>query len=132
MSINTYELTIEDFALKHYVKAFEKKYKKAWDITLFALQREFQSFDVLLQKSIAEVISDKSKEVCICKVEFKISGTQESRHGSGNRCIVALNKGNKKIHLLLVYHKSHLGNGNETLAWKSMVREDYPQYGEFV
>ncbi len=132
MSINTYELTIEDFALKHYTKAFEKKYKKAWDITLFALQREFQSFDVLLQKSIAEVISDKSKEICICKVEFKISGTQESRHGSGNRCIVALNKGNKKIHLLLLYHKSHLGNGNETLAWKTLVRENYPQYREFV
>jgi hypothetical protein len=132
MSINTYELTIEDFAEKHYIKAFEKKYKKAWDITLFALRREFQSFDVLLQKSIAEVISDKSREVCICKVEFKISGTQESRHGSGNRCIVALHKDIKKIYLLLVYHKSHLGNGSETLAWKSVVQGNYPQYREIV
>jgi hypothetical protein len=132
MSINTYELTIETFAEKHYIKAFEKKYKNAWDITLSALRREFQSFDVLLQKSIAEVISDKSREVCICKVEFKISGTQESRHGGGNRCIVALHKDIKKIHLLLVYHKSHLGNGNETLAWKSVVRGNYPQYREII
>lgn len=132
MSINTYELTIETFAEKHYIKAFEKKYKNAWDITLSALRREFQSFDVLLQKSIAEVISDKSREVCICKVEFKISGTQESRHGGGNRCIVALHKDIKKIHLLLVYHKSHLGNGNETLAWKSAVRGNYPQYREII
>jgi len=87
MSIN-YEVTIESFAHRHFIKTFAKKYKKAWDFTFSALVREFQSFDVILEKTIAEEITDKNADVVICKTEFKISGTQESRHGSGNRCIV--------------------------------------------
>lgn len=132
MSIDTYEITIEYFAEKHYIKAFEKKYKKAWDITLTALRREFQSFDVLLQKSIAEVISDKNSDVVICKTEFKISGTQESRHSSGNRCIVAVHRSVNRVHVLLVYHKHNLVQGNETLAWKNLIRGNYSQYREIV
>ncbi|MEI8233333.1 MAG: hypothetical protein WCH57_01460 [Verrucomicrobiota bacterium] len=123
-----YEVIIEPFAERHYIKSFAKKYKKAWDFTLSALKREFQSFDVILEKSIAEEITDKKADIVICKTEFKISGTQESRHGSGNRCIVAKDTKAKKIHVLLVYHKNDLGGGNETAAWKSVIKDNYPAY----
>ena len=79
MSIN-YEVTIESFAYRHFIKTFAKKYKKAWDFTFSALVREFQSFDVILEKTIAEEITDRNADVVICKTEFKISGTQASRH----------------------------------------------------
>jgi hypothetical protein len=131
MSIN-YAVTIEPFADRHYIRTFSKKYKKAWDFTLSAIIREFQSFDVILEKSIAEEITDKNADIVICKTEFKISGTQESRHGSGNRCIVAKHKSTNKVCVLLVYHKNDLGGGNETANWKNVIKENYPEYGNLL
>ena len=128
-----YEVVIESFAERHFIKTFSKKYKKAWDFTISALIREFQSFDVILQKSIAEPITDRKANVVIYKTEFKISGTQESRHSSGNRCIVAIHKDINKVCVLLVYHKNNLGgNGNETGKWKRVIEDNYPQYGNLV
>jgi hypothetical protein len=127
MSTN-YEVIIEPFAEKHFIKTFAKKYKKAWDFTFSALVREFQSFDVILEKSIVEEITDKNAEIVICKTEFKISGTQESRHGSGNRCIVVKHKKLNKICVLLVYHKNDLGDKNETVKWKRIIKENYLDY----
>lgn len=113
MSTN-YVVTIEPFANRHYIKTFAKKYKRAWDFTLSAIIREFQSFDFIIKKSIAEEITDKNADIVICKTEFKISGTQESIHSSGNRCIVAKHKNTNNVCVLLVYHKDNLGGGNET------------------
>jgi hypothetical protein len=126
----SYAVTIEPFAERYFMRTFAKKYKGAWDFTLSALEREFQSFDVILGKSIAEEITDRNADVVICKTEFKISGTQESRHGSGNRCIVAKHK--NKICVLLMYHKNDLGNGNETVNWKRMVKDNYPEYASML
>ncbi len=127
MSTN-YIVTIEPFADRHFIKTFAKKYKGAWDFTFSALVREFQSFDVILEKTIAEEITDKKTDVIICKTEFKISGTLESRHASGNRCIVAKHKVANKICVLLVYSKTDLGGGNETANWKRLIKENYPEY----
>ena len=131
MSTN-YDVTIESFAERHYIRTFAKKYKRAWDFTLSALIREFQSFNVILEKTIAEEITDKNADVVICKTEFKISGIQESRHASGNRCIVALHKNTNKICVLLVYHKNDLGGGNETANWKKVIKENYPDYSSIL
>ncbi|MEK7142218.1 MAG: hypothetical protein AAB818_01385 [Patescibacteria group bacterium] len=131
MSTN-YEVTIKPFADRHFIRTFAKKYKKAWDFTLSALVREFQSFDVILEKTIAEEITDRNADIVICKTEFKISGTQESRHGSGNRCIVAKCKNPDKIHVLLVYCKNDLGGRNETANWKRMIKENYSEYSDML
>ncbi|MFA5420994.1 MAG: hypothetical protein WC280_03155 [Patescibacteria group bacterium] len=126
MSIS-YSVNIEKYALKHFIKSFEKKYNKAWDITLEAIKRELMSFEVLLLKTIAEVITE-SDNIRICKVEFKVAGTNQSRHGSGNRCIVSVNDSNNSIKILLLYHKNHLGGGNETAKWKQLIRDNYNEY----
>jgi len=131
MSTN-YEVIIKSFAESHFIKTFSKKYKKAWDFTLSAILREFQSFDVILEKTIAEEITDKNSDVIICKTEFKISGTRESRHGSGNRCIVAKHKNTNKICVLLVYNKNDLGGGGETANWKRVIKENYPDYSNIL
>src|SRR3989338_2560632 len=126
MSIS-YTVVFTDFTERHFIKSFKKKYKNAWDYTLKALRLEFGNFDLLFQKSIAEKIIDVPT-VSICKTEFKIAGTDVSRHASGNRCIVAVHKETCTIFVLLVYHKNDIGSGNETATWKNIIRENYSEY----
>jgi hypothetical protein len=126
-----YEVIFEPFTNRHFVRSFSKKTEGAWDFTLKFLRQEFEQIDILFLKSIAEIIAD-SKEMTICKTEFKIAGTQVSRHGSGNRCIVAINKNINMVSVLLVYHKNNLGGDNETSAWKNLVRENYPEYSNIL
>jgi hypothetical protein len=128
MKSTKYAVIFEDFAERHFIKNFAKKYKGAWDFTRNAITEELEKIDILFLKSIAEYITDKSADIAICKTEFKISGTQESRHGSGNRCIVALHKEANKVCVLLAYHKNDLGSGNETAQWKQLIKENYPAY----
>ncbi|HEY4483409.1 MAG TPA: hypothetical protein VI953_04525 [Candidatus Paceibacterota bacterium] len=131
MSTTKYEVIFEPFTQRHYIKTFAKKYKGAWEITLSYLVDEFRSPDVLFSKSIAETIVDSGR-IKICKTEFKIAGTQESRHGSGNRCIVAVHNDTCTVHVLLVYHKNDLGGQNETAEWKKAIRDNYPRYSDIM
>lgn len=126
-----YEVVFESFAERHFIKSFSKKYKGAWDFTFKFLKEEFEQIDLLFLKNVAETIVD-SECVKICKTEFKIAGTQESRHGSGNRCIVAVHKNINKVCVLLVYHKNDLGGGNETANWKNMIKNNYSEYQEML
>ena len=126
-----YRAVFEPFAEKHYIKSFAKKYKGAWDFTFNLLEKEFGQIDLLFEKSIAEIITD-SKNIKICKVEFKIAGTNQSRKGSGNRCIVAIHKDANMVNVLLIYHKTHLGDGNETAKWKQMIKDNYPKYCDLL
>jgi hypothetical protein len=122
-----YEVIFESFAERHFIKTFSKKYKGSWDSTFRGLVVEFTFFNSLFEKSVAETIID-STEIKICKTEFKITGTKESRHGSGNRCIVAVHKNINKVCVLLVYNKTDLGGGNETAKWQNVIKENYPEY----
>lgn len=117
MKSTRHEVIFEPFTERHFIRTFAKKYKGAWDFTLRTITEEFEKIDVLFLKSIAEYITDKNANIAICKTEFKISGTQESRHGSGNRCIVAI-------------HKNGLGGGSETGNWINLVKENYPEYSK--
>ncbi len=128
----SYRVEIESFAENHFIRSFSRKYKKAWDFTLSALIREFQTFDVIMERRIARPISDKNSIIAIYKTEFKIAGTGESRHGSGNRCIVAVHKDTSTVHVLLVYHKNDLSGHNETSEWKKIVRDNYPEYSSLI
>jgi nitrate reductase NapAB chaperone NapD len=95
------------------------------------LVREFESFDVLLNRTIAEIITE-TLEFKICKVEFKIAGANQSRHGSGNRCIVVIHKTTNILNVLLVYHKKDLGDGNKTAKWKQIIKENYLDYSKLL
>ncbi|MEA3344151.1 MAG: hypothetical protein U9Q16_00500 [Patescibacteria group bacterium] len=128
MSIDHYVVLVKPFVKRHYVKNFKKKYKGFWDITWSALEREFQNFDVLFERSIANIVV-VAQDIKICKVEFRVAGTKYSRHGSGNRCIVALHSKTAQIVVLLIYHKSYLtGSGSETAKWKNIIKRNYSEY----
>ena len=132
MKSTKYEVAFEPFAERHFIRTFSKKYKGAWDFTFKTITEEFEKIDILFLKSIAEEITDKNADVVICKTEFKISGTPESRHGSGNRSIVAIHKKLNKVCVLLVYHKNDLKGNNETASWKNLIKENYPEYSDML
>jgi hypothetical protein len=128
MSTIKYEVIFEHFTERHFIKTFARKYKGAWDITRSFLAEEFRSIDILFHKKIAKPITDAHADVVICKTEFKISGTPASRHGSGNRCIIAVRKSTAVVHVLLVYSKGDIGGSNETTEWKALIKDNYPAY----
>jgi len=97
----SYTVIVERFAERHFIKGFSRKYKGAWDITWKGILEQFRSFDELFKSSIAETII-RDSGLKICKVEFRVHGTQVSRHGSGNRCIVAIHENTNTISVLLV------------------------------
>lgn len=128
----SYAVIVEKYAERHFISRFRKKYKGAWDVTWNALAEEFKRISTLIgTTSIAETITDVAN-IKICKTEFRVHGTQESRHGSGNRCIVAVNKDACTVHILVVYHKNDLGGSNETASWKALVKENYPEYAKIL
>lgn len=127
-----HEVVFDVFAEKHFIKNFAKKYQGAWDFTLGVIREEFEKIDFLFAKTIAEMISDPNNNIVICKTEFKIAGTKESRHGSGNRCIIALHKDESVVRVLLVYHKKDLRGNNETTTWKKIVRDNYLEYKDLI
>jgi len=132
MKSTKYEVIFKPFTERHFIRTFAKKYKGAWDFTLRSIIEEFEKIEILFLRNIAEEITDKNANIVICKTEFKISGTEESRHGSGNRCIVAIHKDVGKVQVLLVYHKNDLGGGSETGNWKNLIKENYPEYSNIL
>ncbi len=129
MSIK-YSIIIRQFAERHYLKNFSKKYKSSWEITWKAVCEELERFESLLVTSVAEVITHQGN-VRIAKIEFRVAGTKESRKSSGNRCIIAVHEDTNLINVLLVYHKNDLGNGNETARWKQVIKDNYQDYRGF-
>ncbi len=126
-----YRVIFESFAERHYMRSFAKKYKGAWNFTYKQLCDEFEQFDFLFLKSAAETIVDAA-DIKICKTEFKVAGTQESRRSSGNRCIVAIRKEKCEVRVLLVYTKTDLSGHNETIEWKQIVKDNYPEYHDLL
>ena len=133
MSTNAeYIVSFTSFSEKHYIKNFKKKHEKAWDKTRTSIEESFKLFDILLERKTAEIITDK-QGIRICKTEFRVAGTKQSRHKSGNRCIVAIHTETKRINVLLVYHKSNLtGSGNETNKWKNLIKRNHTEYADLL
>ncbi len=124
---SNYTVQVEDFAQRHFIKTFEKKYKLHWDITLRAIMAELERIDMLLLSDRAETVCDGGS-VKIIKTKFKVVKSKESATTSGNRCIVAWHKDEQFVTILLVYSKTDLSGGKETTEWKNIVKENYPEY----
>lgn len=103
-----YTVEVGKYAERHFISSFKKKYKSAWKVTWKAIEEELKRIDALIGvNSYVETIKDE-RDLLICKTEFRVAGTQESRHGSGNRCIIAVHKVAKIVRVLLVYGKGNV------------------------
>lgn len=119
-----FSVTVEEFAERHFIKSFQKKYQKGWDMTRLAILAELERIDNLLLTDRAETISDVDG-VLIVKTKFRVVGTKESAKTSGNRCIVAVDKEKQAVSILLVYTKTDLSGRHETAEWKAIIKEQY-------
>ncbi|OIP86648.1 hypothetical protein CO009_01895 [Candidatus Shapirobacteria bacterium CG_4_8_14_3_um_filter_35_11] len=133
MSTSEYSVFVEDFAQRHYIHSFAKKYKgKQWDITLKAIREMLSRYDNFVNANIST--SSKIDFICHCngysivKVDFKIAGSNVSAKSSGNRVVAAVDTVKKIIKILLVYSKNDISPPNETAKWKNMVTDYYPEF----
>ncbi len=126
MSIR-YNVKIEKFAESHYIKRFSKKYKSFWDFTIKGILSELERFDEFVKTDHINLISC-CDDITILKANFRIASTKYSRKASGNRYILSLDKRKKVIKILLMYHKDDIGDKNETVAWKKIIRDNYNAY----
>lgn len=130
---SNYSVVIEDFAERHFIKNFEKKYNKHWDITLCSIIAGLERVDNLLLTDRAEIITENiSGSIKIIKTKFRVVKTKESAKTSGNRCIVVWHKEDKSVSILLVYNKTDIKTDNETAEWQKIIKENYPQYKDFL
>lgn len=115
-----YTVLIHEYAQKHYIKSFKKKYVSKWDITLKAIVFQLESVDELSNTNFFEKIH-VYENYYIAKVEFAVAGTQESKKSSGCRYIVKVSKNESLAELLLIYHKNDADMKNETRWWEKHI-----------
>jgi hypothetical protein len=116
MSTNSdYIVVVEDYAKRHYIKGFEKKFP-TWDKTLSSLVEIFSRFDSeALGQRLGLLKYNRTKTKCLYKFEFReVSQTTKSHKTSGNRLVLLCDHDTKFIYILLVYQKSDIRGSGET------------------
>ncbi len=120
-----YTVTIEQYAERHYVKNFEKKYNKAWAVTLKAVLEQFKRFDLLIGNfSSTEIILTKGNYLLL-KHEFRVHQTKDSAKASGNRAIIFVDEVKRECQILLVYSKNDVFGSKETQWWQAAIKDNY-------
>ena len=61
---------------------------------------------------------------------FTVLGTKLSPRAAGNRCILVVDDEKRLVRVLLVYAKGDLKSKNETVEWKMIIKEQFPEMGE--
>lgn len=128
MSINDHErylVQLSDYAKRHYVKSFEKRYKgKQWSVTFQSIYRDLERVNENIRYKKVKTIHDDGVRR-IVKLDFRVAQTKESAHGSGNRVIAFVDNKSITVTILLVYSKNDIKGGNETVWWQNEVKSQY-------
>lgn len=130
MSISNdgYRVIFEDYANRHYIKDFEKKYKGAWLTTRKALVSEFRNIDMLINsgRTNPPIHRTDDNSQWIVKHEFIVAGLKESKKTSGRRIIAYVNDAERVVRILMVYQKDHADKkAGETAWWERTIKEAY-------
>ncbi|MDD3145475.1 MAG: hypothetical protein PHV23_05180 [Candidatus Gracilibacteria bacterium] len=127
MSINTtFKVIVGDYAERHFIKRFKKKYKNIWLTTYKAIDFTLSRINKFKNKSLVEEIH--SCDIGnILKCEFKVAGTNDSPHGSGNRYIVFQNNEIEECKILLLYGKTDIQGDRETDWWEGEIKNNYKE-----
>jgi hypothetical protein len=122
-----YQMVVTPFAKRHFIKGFEKKYRKAWDVTFDALRTQCAHIETMLKNNRipTPIHATADNQHWILKHSFAVAGRGQSPRHSGNRAILYVNRIEKVVYLLLVYHKSDLGDGDETAQWHALIRKHH-------
>lgn len=119
-----YNVLVEKFAERHFIKTFLKKYKTQWTRTLNDILFMCEHIENMLKTQRADLISVNGNYRLV-KLDFAIFGTKLSPKKSGNRCILVVDDKLRLVRILLVYAKTDLSPKNETQQWKNILRDEY-------
>lgn len=124
-----YSVIFDDYTDRHFIKAFKKKHsERIWLVTENAIRAACANFEETILLDQCDLIN-QLENLQLCKLDFAVAGTGKSPKKSGNRIILIADTENKTVTILLVYHKSDIvKSGGETLAWKKIIVENFPQY----
>jgi len=124
-----YRVEIEEFAERHYIKKFLKKYKDKWNATERTIITICERIDNTLKYNRADLISEIGS--CkLVKLDFSVEGTHLSPKSSGNRCILVCDEDFWHVRILLVCSKDDISSPNETQKWKSIIKSAYEDLAE--
>jgi len=128
-----HDVDFDVYTERHYIKNFRKKYsERVWLLAENAIRFICSNVDELLKSSQCETIY-QNDSLRLCKIQFAIPGTATSPKASGNRGIIVINENGTSVKIVLLYHKSDVvKSGNETVAWKKIVRDNFPEYRELI
>ncbi len=124
MDQQKYRVIFDNYAERHFVKNFEKKYRSQWDRTRNDILFMCEHIHNMLKTNRADLIS-MSDNFRLVKLDFAIFGIKISPKASGNRCILLLDDRNAIVRVLLVYSKNDISTRNETQEWKNIIRKQY-------
>ena len=126
---NKYRVEFDDFTERHFGKKFEKKYRGRWRETKDDIVRFCERIEKTINTDRMKLIDTQGKYRLV-KMYFTVLGTRLSPKAAGNRCILVVDDEKKLVRVLLVYSKGDLRGAGETVGWKMMIREQFPEVGE--
>lgn len=129
MEAQNYSVNFDEFCDRHFVKTFSKKYKSAWNKTQEDIFEVCRRIDNMLEYKRADLIASVDQYKLV-KLDFAVEGTKVSPKASGNRCILIVDEDFRSVQVLLIYSKNDISEPNETVKWKKMVKENFPDYGK--
>ncbi len=121
---NRYSLIVGEYAKRHYIKSFEKKYKTTWKTT-------WSFIEILTTQIYKYLTTTKVNKIHNCdtwyiaKCEFTIAWLNISTKASWNRIIVYVDEVNLETHILLLYAKTDVKWANETQWWEQEIKDNY-------
>lgn len=118
-----YKVIFDEYAERHFIKDFEKKHKKHWDVTRLSINDSLERIANLSGTNVIDLICTSNADTFLVKYDFKVAKTNVSPKTSGNRCILEVCNKKMEIKVLLVYCKEHVdrSDGQETLWWREHV-----------
>ena len=125
-----FKVVIVPFAQRHFIKSFEKKYKRNWDITLDALKAQYSHIESLVRNNriSAPIHASPDNQHWILKHSFAVAGLDTSPRASGNRAILSVDLAACTVYVLLVYHKTDIKDGDETAQWHALIKAHCEEY----
>lgn len=121
---NKYSVLVGEYAKRHYIKSFSKKYKSAWDKT-------FETIENMLSRIVAFSRTSKVNKIHICdtkyiaKCEFNVEWQKTSTKASWNRIIIYVDEEFFEVKILLLYWKTDIKWHNETTWWEQKIKNNY-------
>ena len=125
-----FSVIFTQYAQRHYLNEFKKKYKgKIWDYTEESIIQDISRLRIknnTTQES-NQIDEYKYKEgEWLAKYDFKIAGTKMSSKASGNRCILYINDEKDIVEILMIYAKTNLPkNKDETKFIMDELSKNY-------